>query len=385
MKLKCSLIFYIGNGVVKGAIVSYEKNKAPRILSSRVRELPHFNERDREHLENRILFEFGELVTEIKKEDYKNVCLGNEVKMINACVVMSSPWYISETSVIKMNEQKPFLVTDDLLARERQTIIKAYTDAHKVDVTVLEQKIIRIALNGYITNDPVKKKAQTLDMTIFTSFARHSSVEDIHKIIGQHFNIKTVDIHSQSLVAFSVIEDIWKDIPQYVITDITSQLTELVTVRKGALSEAASFPFGKQFLVKKISEKLNVTSEVAESLIRLKNDGSVDYDLALKLQAALDESKSEWLKAFSESLSSMSSSASLPSKFFLFAPKDVSRIFSEYISSEEYQQFSFAEGKFEVQEVTSLDLNKYCTNESQNPLDLSIILGSLFNTKIVNL
>ena len=385
MKLKCSLIFYIGNGVVKGAIVSFETGKIPKILTTRIRELPHFNERDREHLENRILFEFGELVSDIKREDFKNVSFGNEIKIINACVVMSSPWYISETSIIKMNEQKPFLVTDDLLSKERQNIVKAYTDAHKVDVAVLEQKIIRIALNGYITNDPVKKKAQTLDMTIFTSFARHSSVDDIKKIISQHFNIKSIDIHSQSLVAFSVIEDIWTDVPQYIITDITSQLTELVTVRKGALSEAASFPMGKQFLVKKISEKLNVTSEVAESLIRLKNDGSVDPDLALKLQGALDESKAEWLKAFSEALSNMSSSASLPSKFFLFAPKDVSHIFSDYMTSEEYQQFSFAEGKFEVHEVTSLDLTKYCTNESQVPLDLSIILGTLFNTKIVNL
>jgi hypothetical protein len=241
MKLKCSLIFYIGNGVVKGALVSNEKNKAPVILTTRIRELPHFNERDRGHLENRILFEFGELVAEIKKEDYKTVSIENEIKITNACVVMSSPWYISETSVIKMNEQKPFLVTDDLLLKERQSIIKAYTDAHKVDVSVLEQKIIRISLNGYVTNDPIKKKAKTLDMTIFTSFARHSSVEDIHKIIEQHFNIKSIDIHSQSLVAFSVIEDVWKDVYQYIITDITSQLTELVTVRKGSLSEAALF------------------------------------------------------------------------------------------------------------------------------------------------
>ncbi len=385
MKLKCSLIFYIGNGVVKGAIVSYEKGKSPKILTTRIRDLPHFNERDREHLENRILFEFGELVAEMKREDFRDMSVGNELKLINACVVMSSPWYISETSVIKMNEQKPFVVTDSLLSGARQNIIKAYTDAHKVDVTVLEQKIIRISLNGYVTNDPLKKRAQTLDMTVFTSFARHSSIEDIHKIIDQHFNIKTINIHSQSLVAFSVIEDIWKDIPQYIITDITSQLTELVTVRKGALSEAASFPMGKQFLVKRIAEKLNVTSEVAESLIRLKNDGSVDTDLAIKLEEALADSKQEWLAAFSDALSAMSSSASLPSKFFLFAPKDVAHIFSGYMLSEEYQQFSFAEGKFEVQDVTALDLSKYCTNQSGTSIDLSIILGALFNTKIVNL
>ena len=158
MKLSSSLIFYIGNGVVKASLTLYEDGKQPLIVSSRVRELPHFNERDREHLEKRILFEFGELVREFKVEDIKN--LGRyKFSIDNAFVLVSSPWYISETSVVKMKEPKPFVVTESLLRNAQENIVKGYRDAHEVDISVLEQKIINIQLNGYPTNSPLKKKS----------------------------------------------------------------------------------------------------------------------------------------------------------------------------------------------------------------------------------
>lgn len=385
MKLPSSLVFYIGNGIVKGAIVANEKGKQPTLLSTRVRELPHFNERDREHLEKRILFELGELVREIKSDDLVRVLKTHQIKLEDACVLMSSPWYISETSVIKIDEAKPFLVTDNLLATSKENLVKAYRDAHEVDVVVLEQKIIHILLNGYPTNEPLKKKASTLDMTIFTSFARKSSIDQIRDIIDQNFHIKKTTIHSQSLVSFTVISDAWNNVSQYIIADVTSQLTELVAVRKGALSEAFSFPKGKQYVVSAISEALKVSTEVAESLIRMKNEGKIDIDLCKKVDTVLQNVRKDWLKSFSESLGVMSSSSSLPSTFFLFAPKDVLNIFSDFIASEEYQQFSFAEGKFTVKNIGIQDLQPYCKVEPGAESDLSLMIGSIFNNKMNNL
>lgn len=385
MKLSSSLVFYIGNGVVKAAVVAHEKAKTPRIISTLIRDMPHFNEPDREHLEKRILFEFGEMVQEFKSQNIKNLGATYSLKIENAFVLVSSPWYISETSVIKMKEQKPFVVTDALLSSSRENIIKAYRDAHEVDMTVLEQKIINVVLNGYPTNDPLKKKAQTLDMTVFTSFARKSSTDQMRDIIDRNFHVKDISIHSQSLVSFTVISDTWHELTQYVIADITSQLTELVAVRKGTLSEAYSFPKGKQFLVKTIGEKLNVASEVAESLLHMKNEGKVEADLEKKVTNALEDAKKEWLKSFSDSLAVISASSSLPSKFFLFAPKDVVHIFSEYIACEEYQQFSFAEGKFEVKNIGVSDLLPYCKIENGATGDLSLMVGAIFNTKIKSL
>lgn len=386
MRLSSSLVFYIGNGIVKAGIVVHEKGKTPRIISTLVRELPHFDERDREHLEKRILFEFGELVREFKSDNIKE--LGNKnfnIKIENAFVLVSSPWYISETSVVKMREQKPFTITDTLLSNARENIVKAYRDAHQVDVTILEQKIINVMLNGYPTNDPLKKKAETLDMTIFTSFARKSSVDQIRDIIDTNFHAKDIFIHSQSLVSFTVISDTWHELTQYIIADVTSQLTELVAVRKGTLSEAYSFPKGKQFLIKTIADSLRVSSEVAESLLHMKNDGKIEEELDKKLTDALQIAKKDWLKSFSDSLVVMSASSSLPSTFFLFAPKDVVHIFSEYITNEEYQQFSFAEGKFQVKNIGVPDLLPYCKIENGAVGDLSLMIGAIFNAKIKSL
>lgn len=381
MKLSSSLVFYIGNGVVKAAVVINEKSKQPRIVSTLIRELPHFNERDREHLEKRILFEFTEMMRDFKSDNIKSLAHVNH-KIENAFVIVSSPWYISETSVIKMKEQKPFVVTDALLATSRENIVKAYRDAHQADVTILEQKTINIMLNGYPTNDPLKKKAQTLDMTIFTSFARKSSVEQIKDTIDSNFHVKDISIHSQSLVSFTVISDTWHELNQYIIADITSQLTELVAIRKGALSEAYSFPKGKQFLVKTIAEKMKVASEVAESLLRMKNEGKIEEELNTKLEAALESAQKEWLESFSDSLAVMSASSSLPSNFFLFAPKDVVNIFSNYIAREEYQQFSFAEGKFQVKNIGVSDLLPFCKIENGATGDLSLMVGAIFNNKM---
>jgi cell division ATPase FtsA len=240
-------------------------------------------------------------------------------------------------------------------------------------------------LNGYPTNDPLKKKAETLDMTIFTSFARKSSVDQIRDIIDTNFHVKDISIHSQSLVSFTVISDTWHELTQYIIADVTSQLTELVSVRRGALSEAYSFPKGKQFLIKTIADGLNVSSEVAESLLHMKNEGKIEEDLDKKLSVALQTAKKDWLKSFSESLVVMSASSSLPSNFFLFAPKDVVQIFSEYITNEEYQQFSFAEGKFQVKNINVSDLLPYCKIENGAIGDLSLMIGAIFNTKMKSL
>lgn len=381
MKLSSSLIFYIGNGVVKAALVLYEQNKTPAIISTRIRELPHFNERDREHLEKRILFEFGELVREFKVENIRNLTRYT-YRIDSAFVLVSSPWYISETSVVKMKEQKPFVVTENLLLNAKENIVKGYRDAHEVDVAVLEQKIINIQLNGYPTNAPIKKKAESLDMTLFTSFARKTSLDQIRDTIDSYFHVKKIDIHSQSLVSFTVISDTWHDMSQYIIADVTSQLTELVSVRKGSLSEAYSFPKGKQFLVKSIADNMKVATEVAESLLKMRNDGIIETDLKVKLDSSLEQAKKEWLKSFADSLAVLSASSSLPSTFFLFAPKDVVKIFSDYILCEEYQQFSFAEGKFNVKAIGVSDLLPYCKVENGTSSDLSLMIGAIFNNKM---
>jgi hypothetical protein len=382
MKKAGSLVFYIGNSVLKGAIIYHEKDKAPTIISSRVRELSRFNERDRQHLENKILQQFKDLVHDIKIKDF-SVLNNKNVKIKNICIVLSSPWYLSETTSIKIEEQKPFTVTESMIKNSCENIVKSYKNSGGVDIDVLEQKIIRVMLNGYTTYSPLKKTAKTLEMSVFTSFVRKTSIDQIRDIVEKQFHFTgSIDIHSQSIASFSIINNIWKSSSDhYIMADITSELTEVVIVRNGVISESSSFPKGKRFLEKYISESLKVTSEVAESIIKMYSKSELDEKLHQKVSTCMEQAKTIWLKDFSQALSSMSSSASLPSKFYIFSSVFVGKTFADFILSEEYQQFSFAEGNFDVHNVSINDFKKYFYIQKEIQPDLSLVIGTILNNQ----
>ncbi len=389
MKATGSLVFFVGNAEVKGAIVLHDGGhgiigghkgnnaKPPRIVTTRIRDLPFHADRSREQLEQRILTEFAELVKEMRTKDMTLPLTAN-IHIKDALVILSSPWYVSETSIIKMKEQKPFIVTEKLLESSKENVVKAYRDAHKVDVSVLEQKMLQITLNGYQTSNPLKKQVTELDMSVFTSFARQSSLDEIRRTIETHFNVQDIKTHSHSLAAFTLLRYSWKDLNHYILADITSELTELVVIKNGTLAESASFPKGKKYLRDIISETLGVSMEVATSFLNSYEKGVLEEGLSAKISTALEIARKGWIADFSEALSQLSSGASLPKQFFLFASKDSGRTFSEFILSESYQQFSFAEGMFTVKVISALDFKDMYACEYSVIPDPSIVIGVLF-------
>jgi hypothetical protein len=154
-----SIIAYVGNGVVKGSLVLHEKGKKPIVLSARKSDLKYNPERDRAQLEALILAEFETLLKTIKTEDFPKLHNAKCGKPDTALVVMSSPWYLSETKTIKMQEATPFLVTEKLIDKATSNIVKAYT-GEKDNVTVLEQNFLSVVVNGYNVINPIGKKVK---------------------------------------------------------------------------------------------------------------------------------------------------------------------------------------------------------------------------------
>ncbi len=378
MKKPGTLIFYIGNSVVKVAVLQKEKSTKPHIVAFERRDLPYADVRDRDQLESRIITEFDALCQDVKRNILtKPECLNLHIK--NARIFFSSPWYLSQTKNIHIEHDEPFTVTESLVKQAMADASKPYLTTAGKDFAIIEQNLIKTDLNGYTTHNPYKKTAKTLDLSVFLSFARVSSIDRVRDTVEKHFHLHTVSIHSQSMATFSVIQRVWADMPSYIMMDITSELTELMIVRKNALSEAASFPLGRQFVVRALGELLSTSGDVAASFISLYKDKKLEPVIATKVENALKEIKKQWLEVFTKVLTDMSTGSSLPSKFFLFAPKEVTWLFEDFIKSEEYQQFSFSEGKFEVYDVKVTDLSEYCTWSENADKDLSTAIGSVYD------
>jgi hypothetical protein len=384
MKSSTSIIAYVGNGVVKGGLVLHEKGKKPLILSSRKRDLKYYPDRDRGQIEALILGEFEILMKEIKTEDFPRLHNKKCGKPETALVVLSSPWYLSETNTIKMQEAVPFLVTEDLIEKATSNIIKEYK-GEKENITVLEQNFLSVLVNGYNINNPVGKKVKDLDINVFTSYSRVESVKKIEDIISSNFHLHNIHIHSQSLVSFSAINDLYPDMKDYTVIDITSALTEILIIKENILRDTASFPLGRYFLMQSIAKAVICGEDMAESLVESYLNNKLDAEMQQKIEVLIKGVEKEWLESFSSVLKKITANGALPKKIYLFAPQYVAEIFKQFIENEEYQQFALTEGKFEIKIMGASEASGLCEIEkdanTNQELDISIIVGALFNNK----
>ncbi len=409
MKSSTSIIAYVGNGVVKGGLVYHEKGKKPIVLSARKKDLKYYDERDRDHLETLILSEFETLMKEIKTEDFPKLHNKKCGKPDNALIILSSPWYLSETNTIKMQEPKPFLVTNDLMNKATSNIIKAYK-GEKNNITVLEQNFLSVIVNGYNITNPIGKKVKDLDVNVFTSYARAESIKKIEDIVSSNFHVHNIHIHSQSLVAFSAINDLYANLKDYTVIDITSVITEVSIVKENILRDTASFPLGRYSLMQSVFKSMNSSSndsiltnptptdstpstlnsvpsslDATESLVELYLNNKLDVELGKKVGVAIKSAEKDWLDSFSSVLRQITLGDALPKNVFLFAKHDIAEIFKQFIENEEYQQFALTSGKFEIKIVNPTDTSSVCDIDKDanidQDLDISIVIGALFNNK----
>ena len=384
MKHSTSIIAYIGNGVVKGGLVYHEKGKKPLVLSSRRRMLKYVTDRTRDQIESMILSEFEQLLLEIKTKDFPRLHNKKCGKPESALIVLSSPWYLSETNEIKLQEANSFTVSKELINKATSNIIKAYS-GDKSNIAVLEQNFLSVKLNGYDAVDPIGKKVKDLDINVLTSYMRADTLNKIENLVSSNFHLHNIHIHSQTLVSYSTIGDLYPMSKDYVVVDVTSQLTELLIIKNNILRDSASTPKGKYFVMQSIAKSMISNLESSETLISSYMDNKLDQESLIKVENAINIAKKEWLADLSVALKHITSNGSLPKQFYLFAPHGARMIFKHFLESEEYQQFALAEGKFEVKVIDTIDTVNACAIDAEananNEMDVSIAVGALFNNK----
>jgi hypothetical protein len=269
--------------------------------------------------------------------------------------VLSSPWYVSQTRIINLKKNTPFIFTSklaDSLVQKEINLFEAERSAKSVNVggsvRTIELKNIKTILNGYETTEPLNKKAQELEMTIFISLSEEQVLKKIEDTIAKHFHFEKIKFFSFALSAFTVVRDMNLHQENFLLINIGGEVTDISMVKKNILRESASFPLGRNFLTRGVASNLGCTLVEANSLISLFKDGHAEKSVDKKLGSIMDQLKAEWLKKFQESLANLSNDISIPATIFIATDKDLKDFFSETIKSEQFNQYTLTESKFEV-------------------------------------
>lgn len=270
-------------------------------------------------------------------------------------IFLASPWYASETRVIKVTKTEAFLFTeknaksliDEEIERFKAEQKARYKEAGG-EINIIEKHIINAKINGYRTKDPYKKKAKEVELSLFISVAPSNVSDHITETVEKVLHKRKIIFHSFIFGSFIVARDLFQGLQSFLLLDIGSEVTDVGIVKDGELGASISFPAGKNFILRRIVAENKSSIEEAKSLFTLYQDKKLEDKSRISLEAILESARKEWLTQFQNALYTISHDFLLPDSIILTIDQDVSIWFMESIRKEAFSQYTMTEKEFTV-------------------------------------
>lgn len=248
------LIFDIGSASVGGAVVTLEKDEKPTVVFSTRSQMAFQEELDFKHFVHSMLTVLLNVGMELRSGGIPKI----EGGIDRVLCVLSSPWYISQTKVFDINKDKSFKITDDLLNDLIQEAKKSHgKDAVQVEgnPVFIEESIIQSKINGYPVDDSSGHETDHLDITIYTAIMSLDVHERIKKMINKVFNVDDFIFKSFTSASYGVIRDLFQKEKNFLLVDVSGEMTNVSVIHDTVLHDSASFPIGHNFYTRSIQKE----------------------------------------------------------------------------------------------------------------------------------
>ena len=308
----------------------------------------------------------------------------------NIFCIVGSPWYFCKTSTIHVENEKaiPYkkFLEEDLLVEEE----KIYEKAIKEDAALTQFKdhlefadraIINTRLDGYETESPELHSARSFDIGFYMSLLSRDIKEKFSGIIEKYYH-KTPRYYSLPLVAFSVLRDIDPRESDYLFVDVSAEVTDITIIKEGSIFGTVSFPLGRNSLIKKISETLNVPENVALSFAKLYDEGKIEPSLVLKMGKVIETVEFDWRSDLHSALMQFSKEIFIPRKTYLSAEKEFASFFEAFARHERIGQVDPADETLEVIALTNEKFAAHVSFYGEQFADPLLAMESIFVTKM---
>jgi cell division ATPase FtsA len=354
-------LFDIGSGSVGVALVQIQSDESALILHSVRTPIAFQHEYKAERLHPEMIRSLKETLKGLESYRAKQ---GNEMRHLSEVhIILASPWYSSRTHLIKVHRDKAFTVTerflDDVMHKAKEQF-SASGDATAMfggQQVRLEELIIQTILNGYPTNAPYGKQASKLDAAVYLSLVddgvRRSLVDAIEGLVG---NGKTF-MHSFSLLAYFAAREVHPMLNDYVLVDVSGEVTDLALVRDGVFLESASFPWGRNYLLRELAAKLGTIPEEAHTLLRLTGQKDAPPGDA-RVEEARKSVAQTWQKAFDETCAELAETELLPRSVLLTTLPDLAPWFASLLASDIGSRHTYTHEPFSVTVFGGTDIVK---------------------------
>jgi len=389
-KEELALIIDIGSASVGAAIVRILPNEKPSIIFV-ARDEMVFQEdlniaRFRAGMAHSLSNVLKVLLSHLPKIQEKS----KEKSITRAYVTFASPWHASETRTISSEQEKSFRMTREILDRIVRREVESFERAGFAthignDLETIERHVMRIALNGYETNNPFGHEARSLHAGIFLSVISRATLDEVSRIIKSIFFVDNISFHSFPFVAFDVVRGFVDAPERFLVVDIGGEVTDVSVVSDRILLETTTFPVGKRTIIRAVSRSLKTTADEALSLIRLSSEKRLSNSIDGRVGKNLFDAGNTWVSSFEAALSQIATRIGIPSTLFLSADDDSLSYFSGLVKRESFTQFTMTDEMFSIFPLSPAALNEFCQFDRTSMRDPFLMMESIFASKMKTL
>ncbi|MBU1178880.1 hypothetical protein KKB69_00875 [Patescibacteria group bacterium] len=211
----------------------------------------------------------------------------------SALCVFSSPWYISQARVIKIERDENFEVTENLISDLIQDEMKLFKKQWDKS-SFFEYAPIKTVLNGYNVENPLGKKTHNLELYAYLSLAPAALKEKIEKEILNRIHPQNIYLHSFPFVLFKTLENIIDIKDGAIFLDIKGEITDVFVFRDNIIEEINSFPIGENFFIRKLADVFNLGFDEAGFRFLQYQRNELDKNYYEKTKFALTAAVNDW-------------------------------------------------------------------------------------------
>jgi hypothetical protein len=386
------LLIDIGNGSTTGAIAFFSKDDKPKFIYVAKKFFLIADKVDGEKLEsemNSLLEQM--LVVLINKGFEHKYWQGKKKKFDNILISFSSPWFISKTKNIHLEKDKEFVITNaflgDVMTQEVDLLKKELNQQNPTEnFEVIERSIVHSKINGYTLDNAIGKNTKSFDASLYMSVVSNNFIEKVLGTLYKYTHVahEKIAINTFPLISFSVIRDFFTKESNFLIMDITGEVTDLTLVRGDIIIDTVTIPSGRNFVIRQIAKNFNVSTEIAESTLRLYLSKKLEDEISTKLAEVIVLVEKEWAVYIENALTELSPDMNLPSTMFLTADNDIASMYIEFMSMTKTDTTSVFRKNLRIEQINLEKTSAFYTNESGFALDEFIVLLSLFYKKLLN-
>lgn len=385
------ILIDIGNGTITGGLSVYNKNSKPTFYFCVKKYFSTTDKLEIKKFENETISLLDEVINQIIRQGFSNKYFKSKSKKIkNVLVSFSSPWFLSKSKNIELSNDKEFVITkaflDDILNKEVLNIENELErDGGEQGLEVIEKSIINSKINGYVLDNSIGKNTKSFNASLYISVIGkefvHKVVENIHK--HTHISSEKIIIHTFPLILFTVIRDLFSRESNFLLMDVTGEVTDITLIKDDIIEKSASMPSGRNFIIRQIARTLSVSNEIAESTLQLYITGKLNDELNSKVNDILAGVEREWSIYLENALLEIAPDMALPNSVFITADGDVSHIYTNFLTVQKLDSTGSFRKNIKVSQIDLEKLKDFYENFSGTNLDEFIVILSLFYKKLL--